>query len=225
MSNRNVSRRDFLRNSALGMAALGTSGLLLRADAEPTPASGHAPAGITPPTPLAPTEPNIQGPFFRPAAPFRAKITPPLAPGVVLLIRGRVWSFQTKKPIQHAILDIWQANAKGRYDNDDDSKPPAANVFLNRARLVTDETGYYEFETVHPGRYPLDETRLRPAHIHYQLSHPAHKTLITQLYFKGDPHIEGDPFVRPSLIIELAREQIEDGVYESGVFDIVLAPR
>lgn len=90
---------------------------------------------------------------------------------------------------------------------------------------MTDETGFYEFETIHPGHYPLNETRLRPAHIHYRTSHPSHRTLITQLYFKGDPHIEGDPFVRPSLIIELAEKTIGAQTYESGVFDIVLAPK
>jgi catechol 1,2-dioxygenase len=221
----NISRRDFLRGSTLGLAALGTGGLILRADAQPTPSSGHAPQGITPPTPLAQTEPNIMGPFFRSNAPFRAKITPPLSSGVVMVIQGRVWSFQTKKTIQNAILDVWQANAEGRYDNDDPSKPPAPNVFLNRARMITDESGYYEFETVHPGHYPLDETRLRPAHIHYRITHPNHKTLVTQLYFKSDPHIEGDPFVRPSLVIQLKEQKLGSAVYQSGVFDIVLGPK
>ena len=98
-------------------------------------------------------------------------------------------------------------------------------MFLNRARILADENGFYEFETIHPGRYPLDQTRLRPSHIHYRVSHPNHRTLVTQLYFKGDPHIEGDPFVRPSLIIELKQNQAETASYESGVFDIVLAPK
>jgi catechol 1,2-dioxygenase len=218
----NISRRDFIRSSTLGLAVLGTGGLLLRSDAQPTPGSGSAPEQITPPRPLVKTEPNIMGPFFRSNAPFRAKITPPLSSGVVMVIQGRVWSFQTKKPLQNAVLDIWQANSAGRYDNDDASKPLGSKVFLNRARLITDESGYYEFETVHPGHYPLDETRLRPAHIHYRLSHATHKTLVTQLYFKGDPNIEGDPFVRPSLIIALKEQKVGTASYESGTFDIVL---
>ncbi len=221
----NISRRDFLRSTSLGLAALGTSSLVLRADAQPTPGSGQIPEGMAPPKPLTPTESNIMGPFFRSSAPFRAKITPPLSSGVVMLIQGRIWSFQTKKPIQGAVLDIWQANAAGRYDNDDASNPPAPKVFLNRARLLTDESGYYEFETIHPGHYPLDETRLRPAHIHYRISHPNHKTLVTQLYFKGDPNIEGDPFVRPSLVIQLEEQKTETGTYERGVFDVVLGPK
>src|SRR4028119_418932 len=129
----NISRRDFLRSSTLGLAALGSGGLLLRGDAQPTPPSGNVPEQIAPPKLLVKTEPNIMWPFFRSNAPSRAKITPPLAQGVVMLIQGRVWSFQTKKPLPNTVLDIWQANAAGRYDNDDASKPPGPKVFLNRA--------------------------------------------------------------------------------------------
>jgi protocatechuate 3,4-dioxygenase beta subunit len=226
-----ISRRVFLRKGAMGLAAAGATAasvhvLTLHCDAQVTPSSGTAPSNLPPlPANFVVTERNIEGPFFRPAAPFRAKITPPLANGTTLLIQGRVWGFGSKKPLAGAVLDIWQASAAGRYDNDDFNAPPAPNVFLNRARVITDENGAYEFETVHPGKYPLDETRLRPAHIHYRISHPAHKTLITQLYFKGDTHIEGDPFVVPSLIIELDKRKNGEATYEHGVFDIVLAPR
>lgn len=119
-----LSRRDFLRGSTIGLAALGTGGLLLRSDAQPTPASGQAPDGIAPPVSTVPTERTIEGPFFRASAPFRGKITPPLAPGVTLVVQGRVWSFATKKPIANAVLDIWQASAQGRYDNDDPRQRP-----------------------------------------------------------------------------------------------------
>src|SRR5262249_53530196 len=103
----------------------------------------------------APTEDNILGPFYRAGAPFRAKITPPLEAGIVLVVSGRVWAFDTKKPLPMAVIDIWQANALGRYDNDDPKNPPSKDVFKNRARLITDETGYYEFETVHPAPYKI----------------------------------------------------------------------
>lgn len=225
----NLSRRAFLRRSAVGVAAAGAASagvLTLSCDAQVTPSSGTAPANLPPlPAHFGLTEPNIEGPFFRSGAPFRAKITPPLAGGTVLLVRGRVWGFGTKKPLAGAVLDVWQASAAGRYDNDDPDAPPAPGVFLNRARVITDESGSYEFETVHPGKYPLDATRLRPAHIHYRISHAAHKTLITQLYFKGDTSIDGDPFVRPSLIIPLQLRGTGASRYETGSFDIVLAPR
>ena len=234
-----VSRRDFLRTGSLGLAVLGAGALTLSCNAAPTESSGEVGSygdylketptpnrsSDKPPTPAnwVPTEDNILGPFHRPGAPYRAKITPPLEPGTVLLIQGRVWGHDTKKPLAGAVLDIWQANAEGRYDNDDPAHPPARGVFRNRARIVTDESGSYEYETIHPGRYPLDETRLRPAHIHYWIRHAGYKDLITQLYFKGDPHNEGDPFVKPSLIIALRQQKVREQSYEIGTFDIVLA--
>lgn len=232
-----VSRRDFLRLGATGLAVVGGASLLLRADAAPTPDSGDLgaygnattakPQGLdatasTPVMPMKPTEFNIRGPFYRTGAPFRGKVTPPLEPGKVLLISGRVWSHGTKKPLSNAILDIWQANDAGRYDNDDRNNPPAKNVFLNRARLSTDENGFYEYETIMPGHY-MNGDQFRPAHIHYWVRASGHRELVTQLYFKGDPYNEIDPFIRPSLIIPLQDVKLAAGEYRTGVFDIVLA--
>ena len=90
---------------------------------------------------FTPTEDNILGPFYRERAPYRAKVTPPLAPGTALLVGGRVWGVDTRAPLAGATIDIWQANAHGRYDNDDPRHPPAPDVFRYRVRLVTDETG------------------------------------------------------------------------------------
>jgi protocatechuate 3,4-dioxygenase beta subunit len=231
----NHLRRDFLRLGSGGLAAMGFGSLLLAADAPPTEPSGSLgaygryvrekqptaaprPAGV-----WQPTEDNILGPFYRPAAPYRAKITPPLEPGDPLLIRGRVWGHDTRRPLVHATLDIWQANAEGRYDNDDPQKPPKEGVFLNRARLITDENGYYEFETIQPGRYQIDTNVWRPSHVHYMVQHPGYKTLVTQLYFKGDPYNKTDQFIKQSLIIDVEEVKLPQGIYHSGMFDIVLA--
>jgi catechol 1,2-dioxygenase len=169
------------------------------------------------------TEDNILGPFYRAGAPYRAKITPPLEKGTVLVVSGRIWGFDTRKPLAGAVLDIWQANADGRYDNDDPANPPAKDVFKNRARLVTDETGFYEFETVHPAPYMVGKNSWRPSHIHYLVRAAGYKTLVTQLYFKGDPHNKTDQFFKESLMIEVRIQKTPNGSYESGVFDIVLA--
>jgi len=173
-----------------------------------------------------PTEKNILGPYYRASAPFRAKITPPFEPGPPLLVRGRVWGFDTKKPVPGATLDIWQANAEGRYDNDDKNNPPKPGVFLNRARVFTDETGYYEYETIIPGRYQIGKDLWRPAHIHYRVYHPngCYKPLVTQLYFKGDPYNEKDQFIRPSLIMEVAEVKMFGKKVSIGKFDVVLEP-
>ena len=64
----------------------------------------------------------------------------------------------------------------------------------------------------------------RPSHIHYLVRHPGYKDLITQLYFKDDPHNKADQFIKASLIVEVGRQKTENGTYETGTFDIVLAP-
>lgn len=232
------SRRSFLIGGlGLGVAAASGARWVLAADADPTEPSGEigdysdyltkkderriarAERKFTP------TEDNILGPFYRRSAPYRAKVTPPLEPGTTLLIRGRVWAHDTKRPLNRAVLDVWQANEKGRYDNDDPKTPPKKGVYINRARLVTDESGYYEFETIHPGRYKIAADTWRPAHIHYLVQAPGYKTLVTQLYFKGDPHNARDAFIKKSLIIDLKSVAVGKQSYELGWFDIVLAKK
>lgn len=173
---------------------------------------------------IAATEDNILGPYHRDSAPFRAKITPPLEPGDPLIVQGRVWGLDSRRPLVNAVLDIWQANAAGRYDNDDRSNQPADNVFVNRARLITNETGYYEYETIKPGRYAIGPDRWRPAHIHYLVTAHGYQQLITQMYFDGDPMNDNDDFIKPSLIVAPESVRTENGVFQLGTFDIVLAP-
>jgi catechol 1,2-dioxygenase len=223
-----------------GLATAGVAALTLRADAQPTPPSGSlknypefqkladGPLPFVPPAaPLPdtakPTEDNILGPYFRDGAPFRAKVTAPFAKGTTLVIRGRVWGFDTKKPLPGVVLDIWQADADGRYDNDDPKAPPAKGVYVNRTRVLTDETGYYEYETIHPGPYKTGPDTWRPAHIHYLVRKAGYTNLITQLYFNGDRFNAKDEFIKPSLIIELKGAKVNGGVIETGVFDVVLA--
>lgn len=225
------SRREFLKAGGL----IGTA-LLLPLHARATEASGDAdesaaliqrhestrriaaaPAGN-----LTATEDNILGPYYREHAPYRAKITAIGEPGTPLLVKGRVWSLTTRKPLPAAIIEIWQANDKGRYDNDDSAHPPAADSFVNRARLITDESGRYEFESIHPGKYRISETIWRPSHVHYMVSSPGHKTLVTQLYFEGDPHNSKDQFIRQSLIRTPKKESSNGVQYELITFDIVL---
>jgi catechol 1,2-dioxygenase len=232
-----LSRRELFRG---GLAAAGVGALTLRADALPTLPSGtlthypefqalaDAPLPFVAPAaqlPVAtkPTEDNILGPYYREGAPFRAKVTPPLAKGTTMLIRGRVWGFDTKKPLANALLDIWQADANGRYDNDDAKNPPAKGVYVNRARVLTDETGYYEYETVHPGAYKTGPDTWRPAHIHYLVRKAGYANLVTQLYFKGDKFNDKDQFIKASLIIALEPTKVAGGTIETGVFDVVLA--
>ena len=228
-----IARREFFRQTTTGLAAVGLGGLWLNGCSQATEPSGTLGAyadfvqpgigNVQPPATWKATEDNIWGPYFRKGAPYRAKITPPLEPGTTLVITGRVWGLDTKKPLAMAVLDVWQANAQGRYDNDEQAKPPAADVFVNRARLVTDENGYYEYETVHPGRYKIGENAWRPSHIHYYVQATGYNPLVTQMYFKGDPMNAQDQFIKPSLIVDVQTVKTPNGAIERGVFDVVLA--
>ncbi|MEK6711747.1 MAG: twin-arginine translocation pathway signal protein [Nitrospinota bacterium] len=219
-----ISRRDFLREGTQGLAAWGAGGLLLMRGASPTEASGEPGADgqllaalgeRAEPRPPAPTERVTLGPFYRQGAPFRAKVTPPLEPGPVLVIRGRVWGHDTGQPLPGAVLDVWQADAAGRYSG-------GGEDFGNRARMRTDESGRYEFETIRPGGYRAGAFT-RAGHIHCLVRHPGYPDLVTQIFFAGDPLLAGDPLVKPSLTIPLRRAEAGGRPYETGTFDIVLA--
>jgi len=220
-----MERRKFLETLGAGLAVISAAEILRLG---PTPASGDelpawgnfekAPA-------FHPTAKNILGPFFREGSPFRAKVTPPLAKGTVLLISGRVWGHDTGAPLPHAVIDVWHADDDGRYDNDNPETPPGKGAFKNRARVVTDSLGYYEYEAIHPGRYQTSPGVWRPSHVHYYIRHPGYKDLITQLYFRGDPHNAKDPFIVESLIIDVEKVAVGSSFYERGRFDIVLEPK
>jgi catechol 1,2-dioxygenase len=240
-----MNRRSFVVTAGLAsLAGLAAGKLVLAGGAKPTPQSGDAedyvdflnrkggvalaaaaaPAAtsLVLPRSVQPTEPNIIGPYYRPGAPTRYTILSPYEPGTVMLIRGRVWGYDTKAPIANAPIHVWQANDQGRYENDPDPENPPAE-FVNRGIIFTDAQGAYEYLTIHPGRY-LNGNQYRPSHVHYLLDVPGYRKLITQLYFKGDPYNGIDPFIRKSLIIDLQSEQRYGKTFESGVFDIVLRP-
>ena len=229
-----LDRRNLLCQGLAGLAAMGGSSLLLAEDAAPTDATLDVhnyqdfldKKGIPQVAPAATweqTHPDILGPYYVPGAPFRGKVTAPLAKGTPLVVRGRLWGFDTKKPITNAVLDVWQADHQGRYDMTDPRKPPAWHEFRNRIRLVTDETGYYEYETIRPAAYRAGRA-VRPAHIHYMVQAPGYGKLITQLYFKGDPNIARDRSARQSnLLVAPHEKKVPGGTYQLATFDIVLA--
>jgi len=232
----NYSRRLFLKGGITGLAMVFGGELILQSDAAPTESSGKytdyfayfekdQTNNTKSENEWAPTEDNILGPFYREGSPFRAKISPPIADGTVLLISGRVWGYDTRKPLRNAVIDVWHADKHGKYDVNYLVAPDQKVTYVNRARLITDENGYYEYETIHPGAYQLSPGIWRPNHIHYLVRHPEYKDLITQLFFTGDPHQETDRFIRNSLIIDLDRVPVGNTHYEKGVFDIVLERR
>ncbi len=233
-----LNRRQMIQRSFCGLAAGAFGTLTLDAKATPTPETPDVhdyesfldKKGIPQVAPAGKWEPtfkDILGPFHVAGAPFRGKVTAPLAEGDPLVIRGRVWSFDTRKPVSNAVLDVWQADAHGKYDMKNRNNPPAWKDFKNRIRLVVDETGYYEYETIKPAAYGIGGGQSRPSHIHYMIQAPGYKKLITQLYFKGDPHIKTDSFgdkgaANSNLVIQTDKVKVKGGSYELGTFDIVL---
>ena len=101
------------------------------------------------------------------------------------------------KPIRNALVEVWQANAGGRYKHQVDQHPaPLDPNFSGAGRCLTDDDGNYRFITVKPGAYPWGnhENAWRPAHIHFSVFGRAFtQRLVTQMYFPGDPLFRFDP--------------------------------
>jgi protocatechuate 3,4-dioxygenase beta subunit len=118
--------------------------------------------------------------------------------GERIQVFGRVID-QFGAPVPDTLVEMWQANAGGRYRHGKDTYlAPLDPNFGGVGRTVTDAEGWYRFRTVRPGPYPWpnDPNSWRPAHIHMSVFGPAIATrLITQLYFEGDPLISRCPIV------------------------------
>ncbi len=116
--------------------------------------------------------------------------------GERIIVQGRVLD-EAGKPVPHTLVEIWQANAAGRYVHEaDQHDAPLDPNFLGAGRCVTDEEGCYSFITVKPGAYPWlnHPNAWRPAHIHFSLFGASFATrLITQMFFPGDPLLALDP--------------------------------
>jgi len=138
----------------------------------------------------APTRSDFLGPMYVPGAPRRSVLATSDEPGERIRIRGTVYGPDCKTPLSKALLDVWQADAKGNYHGKDEA-------YRLRGQILTHERGEYEFESVKPGNYG-DSTGTRPAHFHLTISSPGHEPLTTHLYFKGGP-VLGPRHVRPGL--------------------------
>jgi protocatechuate 3,4-dioxygenase, beta subunit len=116
--------------------------------------------------------------------------------GERIIVTGRVLD-DGGKPVPKALVEIWQANAAGRYMHKVDQHPaPLDPNFYGAGRVVTDEDGEYRFVTIRPGAYPWGNhyNAWRPAHIHFSVCGINFlQRLVTQMYFPGDPLMELDP--------------------------------
>lgn len=132
-----------------------------------------------------PTTTDILGPFYRPGSPMRQRIVPPGSTGAPMLLSGTVYKQDGKTPLGGALIEVWQCDEKESYDNTSDE-------YKFRGAWKTGSDGKYKFETIVPIPYKISETAWRPAHVHFRVSSADHQDLITQIYFKGDPHLEED---------------------------------
>ena len=116
--------------------------------------------------------------------------------GERITVSGRVFDTEGK-PLRNTLVEIWQANACGRYRHRWDRFPaPLDPNFSGAGRCVTDDEGRYRFVTIKPGPYPWGNhyNAWRPAHIHFSLLGRAFaQRLVTQMYFPGDPLFPYDP--------------------------------
>jgi len=156
--------------------------------------------------------------------------------GERIIVSGRVLD-ENGRAVPQALIEIWQANAAGRYIHHRDQHPaPLDPNFSGAGRLVTDAEGRYKFTTIKPGAYPWRNhpNAWRPAHIHFSLFGPSFITrLVTQMYFPGDPLIPLDPIYNSIPDAKAAARMVSRFDLETTVpewalgfrFDIVLRGR
>jgi protocatechuate 3,4-dioxygenase beta subunit len=154
--------------------------------------------------------------------------------GQRIIVTGRVVD-ASGEPVPYALLEIWQANAAGRYVHKRDGWPgPLDPHFLGIGRCRTDAAGAYRFLTIRPGAYPWGNhpNGWRPSHIHFSLFGPSWASrLVTQMYFQDDPLLAFDPIVnaaptadaRDRLIARYAHDVSEPEWALGWRWDIVLA--
>jgi catechol 1,2-dioxygenase len=162
------------------------------------------------------TASDVEGPLYRDDPPWRespAKIYEDyegMGDGDVLFVRGTVTT-AGGAPLPDAVIDVWQTGPDGGYDFWD-PRQPAYNF---RGRIRVADSGAYEFQTMVPkpytvptegpvGRYleAVGQHPWRPAHIHFKVTAPGHRTLVTQVFFPDDPYLENDTIgaVKPALV-------------------------
>jgi len=156
--------------------------------------------------------------------------------GERIFVSGRVLD-EDGRPVPHTLVEIWQANAAGRYLHKvDQHNAPLDPNFTGCGRTLSDENGNYSFISIRPGAYPWKNhhNAWRPAHIHFSVFGPAFATrLVTQMYFPGDPLLPFDPIFN-SVPDEAARNRLishfdwDTTVPEEHLgfrFDVILAGR
>ena len=143
-------------------------------------------------SPAAATIAETEGPYFKAGSPERSSLLDDGMPGTKLILTGYVLTTDCK-PVANAMLDFWQADLQGVYDN---------SGYTLRGHQFTDQNGRFQLETVVPGLYPG-----RTEHIHVKVQAPNGPILTTQLFFPGVTVNDSDSIFDPSLLINLSNGQ------------------
>jgi protocatechuate 3,4-dioxygenase beta subunit len=179
--------------------------------AAPPATTAAAGGGTLAPTPACddgdggPTPAQTEGPYFTPDSPARASLLEAGMGGQRLVVAGTVLTTDCR-PVQRALLDFWQADDAGQYDN---------QGYRLRGHQFSGADGAWRLETVVPGQYPG-----RTRHIHVKVQAPDGPVLTTQLYFPGEPGNDRDGIFRPELVLSDVRDR---GDARQGSFTFVLA--
>lgn len=178
--------------------------------------------GINAPADAAATEPTVFGPFFVRDAPeiaYGGDISPG-ASGEPCWVQGRVTGADGN-PIPGADIEVWEADDDGFYDVQYDDGRTSG-----RARMRADDQGRYGFWCVKPAAYPIPDdgpvgdllnaagrSPMRPAHIHFMVAAPAHRTLVTHVFVAGSPHLDDDAVfgVKETLIRKVSEQPPGEG--------------
>jgi len=151
-----------------------------------------------------PTPSQTEGPFYKPKTPKRDNLIEKGMTGTPIVISGVV--HDTKgNAIAGALLDFWQCDADGEYDNDG---------FRLRGHQFASDKGEFKLETIVPGLYPG-----RTRHIHVRVQKPNGRILTSQLYFPGEPRNDGDGIFDKRLLLKVSEKEGK----KQGRFDFVLA--
>jgi protocatechuate 3,4-dioxygenase beta subunit len=204
MQDDGITRRRLLE---LGLAVPPLAYLASGSDLLTEVAAASLPLRLTPEIVDAddPTPAQTEGPFFTPRSPLRKSIVPSGAPGTRLTLTGRVLT-TAGRPIPRALLDFWQADGRGAYDN---------VGYRFRGHQRTDARGRYQLQTVVPGLYTG-----RTRHIHVKAQAPRGRILTTQLYFPGEARNRDDGLFDAELLLKSWRRM---GSRRVARFDFVLA--
>jgi protocatechuate 3,4-dioxygenase beta subunit len=148
------------------------------------------------------------GPFYKPGAPETSELCASgSGGGERLVVTGRILGMPDCAPLAGALVEVWQADARGNYTQVDPGRRDDPGCLL-RASLRSDGEGRYAYTTILPGEYPG-----RPRHIHYRVSRQGYATLVTQLYFARERG------AREGLVVSAARDA--QGVLRA-TFDVTL---